>query len=154
MVWIIHCPMSGIHSWAAGLLQRAWATSLVLSSVAHTAWLRGSIPHLSMFLTNISWYWHLQNLWPFAATGLPFQQQESLSWALLRESSPATPCQALAAVHGLLLPSKPAPHVWFFYHKISCMNYNLGCLWNTASLCWLLRNAPQEIPPQWCWSLF
>jgi hypothetical protein len=31
--------------------------------------------------------------------------------------------------------------------------YNLGYLWNIASLCWLSEKSPQNISFQWCWSL-
>jgi hypothetical protein len=94
----------------SGLLQRAWVTSLTPSFVAHLDWLLGSTPHLSMFLMIISWYWHLQNLWCSAATGLQFHQ-ESLAWALLRDFSPVTQCQASAALHDPFMPSKPLPPV-------------------------------------------
>ena len=36
----------------------------------------------------------------------------SLSWALFRDSSPATQCQASAALHAPFMPLKPAPPGW------------------------------------------
>jgi hypothetical protein len=46
-------------------------------------------------------------------------------------------CRASAALHDPLVPSKPVPHRWFSHiTKYSwSMRYNLGYLWDTASLC-------------------
>ena len=46
-------------------------------------------------------------------------------------------CQASAFLHDTFMPSKPVPPGWFLHiTKSRCsMRYNLGYLWNTASLC-------------------
>lgn len=101
-VYVTQCSMSEIHSYT---LEELWAPPKGLdhfsvSTIAHTAWILatpGSIPPLVLFLVVILWYWQIL-LYTAKHCGLLLQlsctSTNSLSWAIFRDPSPATQCQA------------------------------------------------------------
>jgi hypothetical protein len=62
-------------------------------------------------------------------------------------------CRASAALRDPFMPSKPEPPGWLLHITKSSHStkYNLGYLWNTASV--LSENTSQKLSSQWCWSL-
>jgi hypothetical protein len=169
--------MSGIHSWYSGLLQRAWVTSPVLPSVAHSLvprfWL-APLPYCCCSwwssrgtgISNTAWIFcynwsafspvasHRLSSWCQASAFLHDSLSPVPSTTTVAAPSPmASPdlsqCWASAALHDLFTPSKPAPPAWLLYiTKSSCSTrYNLGCLWNTDSLC--SQSCSSKTPLPW-----
>lgn len=112
-------PTSRFHLLSLGLLWGAWVTSPALASAAPT----GSILPLML-----SW-WPSHSSGIFKTSGVPWWNwtlTNSLSWTLFRDSIPAT-------LHPMTLSS--------FQNQVppsltASLRYNLGHIWNTASVCW------------------
>jgi hypothetical protein len=85
-------------------------------------------PYLS-FSWLISWFWYVQNTWVPSTTGM------ILSWALFRDTNPATKCQVSAVLCDPFMPSETRSS-WvtlthnqiFWQHKCSLASEGSYCL--------------------------
>ena len=138
--------MSGIHSQFSGLLQGTWVTSPVPPSAAHKSLsckaLADSTPMLLLFLVVIPWYWHLQTAEVFCWNWAALLPIVSPLHSGIPQLLSMTPLITETSIGWLILCT-----------KFGWQHYNLGCFWDTASACWSWENTPQELSPQWCWSL-
>jgi hypothetical protein len=143
--------MSGIQFMIFWAPPRAWVTSPAMPFVAHVSSTRLQIPVLhcccslwSSYGTDISKTLHD----PFSSG--PSSATEAHQCHSMASHSAE---RASAALHDPFMPSKPVPPGWLLHiTKSNCsMRYNLGYLWNTASV--LSKNTSEKMLPQWCWSL-
>ena len=128
--------MSGIQLTIFWAPPRAWATSSAMPFVAHTSSSRLQMPVLHCCC---SW-------WSSHGTGISKTLHDPFSpgLSIATEAAPSpmafhglSQCRASAALRDPFMPSKPVPPGWLLHiTKPHCSTrYNLGYLWNTASLC-------------------
>lgn len=152
--------MSRIHSRSSGLFSSwffcpgslLWLHPLQPTKIVSKTQ-TGSIPLILLFLEIIPWYWYRQN------TGVSLYSQAALSpitssWALFRDSSLATQCQACGAFHSSLVSSEPAPPEWFLDHQVQLPEWGTILASLGTHLCVLtLRKHFLEVLTSVSWSL-
>jgi hypothetical protein len=119
-------------------------TQLVFCSLGSTN------PLLLLFLVVTLWYGHLKNSGVFCGNRFIFINSHSgLSFGTPALTNSAKPLPLLSMTP--FMPSKSVPP-GIPPNSVANRRYNLGCFWNTASVCGLWENT-SHTSSQWCWSL-
>jgi hypothetical protein len=151
-------PISRLHPWSFGFLQRAWVTSLALP-FSRTCSLVSRC-HLAPLHSCGCFWWSSHGTSISKNAGVP-----CCKWAVLTPiASPGLSPGTLDLPHSAKPQLLSMPSTCFqnqhrlsdsYTSKFSCRcKVHPWWLWNTAaSVCWPWGNTSQKTSPQWCWSL-